>query len=236
MDPEITPTPVVDPIEVIPSDNGEPEAPKVEPVAPPKEETVPPTDPPAEPELFELPDGRKVDASTLSKEWKENFYPEYTRKSQELAKVKTGEAPITTETPKPVVDSDWVPQTYAEIVEKAKLSLREDLAREEKERVDSITAVENQVTEQLTAVKTADPTVNENALFQHAMKYGFRDLRLAHQNMKDMAGLVKDVKQSTAKDIAKRNDPVSVIPGATGGRPDPSQFSTARDYLRSLKT
>lgn len=35
-------------------------------------------------ELFELPDGRKVDKETLSKEWKENFYPEFTRRSQKL--------------------------------------------------------------------------------------------------------------------------------------------------------
>ena len=38
-------------------------------------------------ELYELPDGRKVDASTLSKEWKENFYPEFTRRSQRLADI-----------------------------------------------------------------------------------------------------------------------------------------------------
>jgi predicted NAD-dependent protein-ADP-ribosyltransferase YbiA (DUF1768 family) len=42
--------------------------------------------------LFELPDGRKVDASTLSKEWKENFYPEFTRRSQQLADIKRAEA------------------------------------------------------------------------------------------------------------------------------------------------
>lgn len=41
-----------------------------------------------EKELFELPDGRKVDSSTLSKEWKENFYPEFTRRSQQLADIK----------------------------------------------------------------------------------------------------------------------------------------------------
>jgi hypothetical protein len=35
-------------------------------------------------ELFDLPDGRKVDKKTLTKEWKENFYPEFTRRSQKL--------------------------------------------------------------------------------------------------------------------------------------------------------
>jgi len=39
-------------------------------------------------ELFELPDGRKVTAEQLSKEWKENFYPEFTRRSQQLAELK----------------------------------------------------------------------------------------------------------------------------------------------------
>jgi len=38
-----------------------------------------------EQELYDLPDGRKVDGKTLSKEWKENFYPDYTRKSQKLS-------------------------------------------------------------------------------------------------------------------------------------------------------
>jgi hypothetical protein len=35
--------------------------------------------------LFEMPDGKKVDAATLAKEWKENFYPEFTRRSQKLS-------------------------------------------------------------------------------------------------------------------------------------------------------
>jgi hypothetical protein len=42
-------------------------------------------------ELFELPDGRKVPAQELSKEWKENFYPEFTRRSQQLAEFKKAE-------------------------------------------------------------------------------------------------------------------------------------------------
>lgn len=38
--------------------------------------------------LYTLPDGREVDAETLSKEWKENFYPEFTKRSQELKKLR----------------------------------------------------------------------------------------------------------------------------------------------------
>lgn len=32
-----------------------------------------------------MPDGKEVDAQTLAKEWKENFYPEFTKRSQRLA-------------------------------------------------------------------------------------------------------------------------------------------------------
>ncbi|HBZ37384.1 MAG TPA: hypothetical protein DEO59_02530, partial [Balneola sp.] len=40
---------------------------------------------PEEPMLYETPDGRQVTAEVLQKEWKENFLPEFTRKSQALA-------------------------------------------------------------------------------------------------------------------------------------------------------
>lgn len=211
-----------------------PSAAPTEPVAPTEPtEPVATTEPAAEPELYELPDGRKVDAATLTKEWKDNFYPEYTRKSQELAAAKTGQ-PITTEPTKESLE-DWQPQTYAEIVEKAKQEMKADIVREQQEQEASVRAIEDAVASQLTEVKTKDPTVNENLLFQHATKYGFRDLRLAHQNMQDMSNAIKATKQITAKDVAKRSDPVSTAPGATGTRPDPSQFENARDYLRSLK-
>lgn len=226
----------VESVEVLPSeDNGNvpAEAPKAEPATPvtptveKKEET------PAEPETFELPDGRKVDAETLSKEWKENFYPDYTRKSQELAKVKNPEPaqPIN-----PVEDPNWTPKSYSEIVQIAKQEMKNDLAKEAQAQVDARQSVENEVITQLSEVKKVDAGVNENALFLHATKYGFRDLRIAHQNMKDMAELAKNVQQTTAKNIAKRNDPVSASSGSgTSTLPNPSHFATAAEYLRSLK-
>lgn len=232
-----------DTIEVVPSeDNGNvpADAPSVEPqqdpVAPTEPtEPVAPTEPTGEPELYELPDGRKVDAATLTKEWKENFYPEYTRKSQELAQVKQGTQPITTEPTQENLD-EWIPKSYAEIVEKAKLEMKLELAREQQEQEQQVRQIEDAVATQLTEVKAKDPTVNENLLFQHATKYGFRDLRLAHQNMQDMSAAIKTTQQNTVKNVQKRADPVSTgAPGATGARPDPSQFENARDYLRSLK-
>lgn len=222
-------------VEAVPSaDNGNipVDAPSVEPKpAAPAE----PAEPSKELELFELPDGRKVDAETLTKEWKENFLPDYTRKSQELAKTRTPEVPEA-KPANPLSDPNWQPQSYAELVNIAKQEMKSDLQKEEQARIDKQTAIENEVVSQLSEVKKLDANVNENALFLHANKYGFRDLRTAHQNMKDMSELAKSVQKTTAANIAKRADPVSVSPGqAAGARPDPSQFKNARDYLRSLK-
>lgn len=212
------------------------QAPSEEPVVEtePTIEPVTPTEPqepvqPTEPELYELPDGRKVDANTLSKEWKENFYPEYTRKSQELAQVKQ---PIQV-TPSEQKE-EWIPQTYDEIIEKAKQEVFKSIEQTEQQKIETQQRIETEVLTQLESLKKVDPSLNENALFQHAMKYKFTDLQLAHQNMKDMNLLVKSVQETTAKNIAKRNDPVSITPGAGVGRPDPRNFSSATDYLRSI--
>lgn len=225
-------------VEVLPSeDNGNipAEAPKTEPKVETPAASAEKTEPApiAEAALYELPDGRKVDADTLTKEWKDNFLPDYTRKSQELAKVKAPEAPKT-EPANPLNDPNWQPQSYAELVQIAKDSMKSDLERDAQAKIEARQNIENEVENQLSEVKKLDPGLNENALFLHATKYNFRDLKLAHQNMKDMNDLAKSVQQTTAKNIAKRNDPVSISPGATGSRPDPSQFATARDYVRSL--
>lgn len=235
-----------DNIEVAPSvENGNVPAESVAPVAPSQPQVdpeVPPAEPvepatpavPTEPELYELPDGRKVDAATLATEFKENFLPEFTRKSQELAALKN---PQITEPPQnPYADPDYIPKSYDEIIQAAKEAALTELAQKEAARIEQEKAIETAVAQQLDEIKKADPTVNENQLFLHANKYGFRDLRIAHQNMKDMNLLAKNVQKQTAENIQKRQDPVSVSPGAIGNVPDPSNFSTARDFLRSLKT
>lgn len=188
-----------------------------------------------EPELFELPDGRKVDAGTLSKEWKENFAPEFTRKSQELANLTKGKETINPTTEKPYEKPDWQPQSYEELLQVAEQKVLTTLQQKEQTRIEQNKAVEDAVVSQLTELKTADPALNENALFLHATKYGFRDLKLAHQNMKDMSEMVKKVQTKTVQDINKRNDPVSVNPGATGAKSNPSQFGSAVEFLRSVK-
>ncbi len=170
----------------------------------------------------------------MTKEWKENFLPDYTRKSQDLARVKETINPLPEKPTNPLADPNYVPQSYEELAAQIENRTLQKLESIENERIAKQQAVESEVVNQLTEIKKVDANVNENALFLHANKYGFRDLRVAHQNMRDMSELAKSVQKTTATNIAKRNDPVSVSPGATGARPDPSQFSNARDYLRSL--
>lgn len=230
-------------IEVAPSeDNGNIPAEEIAPVAPsePIEPVVEETPTPVtEPELFDLPDGRKVDAATLATEFKQNFLPEFTRKSQELAELKKSQTPLPEQPKSPYEDPEYVPSSYEEVIKTAEqravdkaLKILED---REREKVETSQALENAVVEQLAEVKKLDPTVNENQLFLHATKYGFRDLKAAHTNMKDMAELAKKVQQTTAQNIQKRADPVSVSPGATGASLNPDHFATSVEYLRALK-
>lgn len=226
------PEPIEESVEVQPSaDNGNIPADAPSPELDKPTETKEPIAA-VEPELYDLPDGRKVDAETLSKEWKENFYPDYTRKSQALA----AKEKLTTEKPvDPTSDPEWQPQSYSELLEVAEKRALEKVEAKEQARIENHKAIENAVIAELADLKKGDPNLNENALFLHANKYGFRDLKTAHQNMKDMNLLAKTVKQATAKDIAKRNDPVSIAPGANGNKTNPSNFGTAVEYLRSLK-
>ena len=207
----------------------------IEPVEPAEQTSVEPTEP--EETLYELPDGRKVDASTLQKEWKENFYPEYTRKSQELAKLTQEKLP-NNETVNPYADPSYVPKSYEEIIAVAEARAVEKIKAEERSKVEEYESIENEVASQLTELKKIDPTLNENALFEHANKYDFKDLKLAYKNMKDMSDVVKTTQKTTAHNIAKRNDPVSVAStsiGKSGQKLNPDDFRSAKDYLRALK-
>lgn len=216
------------------------ETPKTETPAE-KVETVEPTEPTVvTEELFELPDGRKVDAETVAQEYK-NLLSDYTRKSQELAKVKQPETITNTPTESPFANPEYVPQTYEELLKEAELRAVRAIEAKEQSRIEAERAIEDTVASQIKELKTIDKNLNENALFLHAnnyrAKYGisFPDLKSAYTHMKDVAELTKNVQKTTVENIAKRNDPVSITPGATGQRPDPSQFENARDYLRSLK-
>ena len=82
-----------------------PETPKEEPDAP----------------LYETPDGRQVTAEVLQKEWKDNFLPEFTRKSQALAEIERQKEFNSPPKDEPAwKNDDYVPQNYAEVIELAK--------------------------------------------------------------------------------------------------------------------
>jgi len=220
-------------IEVVPSeDNGNvPAETLTEPEATPAPVEAEST-PAPEPELYELPDGRKVSGEDVAQEYR-NLLSDYTRKSQELAKVKT-ETIIEEKPASPYADPNYVPQTYEEIIKAAEERALQTLEQRDLDRIAQQQAVEETVLGQLNEVKTIDPALNESKLFEHANKYGFKDLKLAYQNMKDMREQAKVIQQETAKNIAKRADPVSVSPGATGAKLNPDDFPTAVEYLRAL--
>lgn len=240
------PTSVVPAAEpVVPSEPVSTQPPAVDPTpaspAQPANEPVPqPTE--TSTEEYELPDGRKVDAATLAREWKENFMPDYTRKSQALAQQQPPQqSPAINNEPQapanPYADPTYIPQNYEEVIEVAKQRALAEIRAEREADIQHRAQIEQRVGAQLTELKTADPSLNENALFQHAIKYGFQDLKVAYSNMKDMAALAKNVQQTTAQNIQRRaNEPVATQPGqANGTAPNPHDFANAREYLRSLK-
>lgn len=199
----------------------------------PTETPADPT-PAAEPELLELPDGRKVDAVTLASLWKEEFMPDYTKKSQDLAALRQQQTPVETTTD-PLKDPNYIPPTYDDLAAQIETRILSGMSERAAQEAAQRQAIEDTAIAQLSEVKAADPNVNEGQLFQHAMKYGFSDLRVAHSNMRDMFGAIKKAQTFTKENVQARVDPVSAKPGATGGALDPDAFSSSVDYLRALK-
>lgn len=189
----------------------------------PVEETEVVAETPNEPEtpsesevpLYELPDGRKVDAETLTKEWKENFLPDYTQKSQKLAELT--KAPIqTNEAKAPWDDPEWTPTSTQEILDAAVAKLEAKQIAERETEAAHRAHVEQVVDSELAEIKKLDPNVNENQVFQHATKYGFTSLKSAYQNMKDMSEVVKTTEKKTVQNLQKRAaDPVATGTPAT---------------------
>jgi len=227
------PAPVADPA---PSPDP---APKVDPVADPAPEVTPKVD---EPILYETPDGRKVDAVTLQKEWKENFLPEFTRKSQRLAEI-DGKKDINS--PKDEPDwkkPDYVPQNYGEVIELAKKEALNEINRNYEAEQARVKAVQDAVDGEISDLKKVDPKLDENALFAHANKYGFSSLKAAHSNMSDMKKAIVEVEQRTVKNLKTREaDPISA--GANGDLPDDSgydptemsKYDSATEYLKFVR-
>lgn len=231
-------------IEVAPSEeNGNlpldtPSEQPIEPTAP--VETVEPEQPTVP--LYDLPDGRKVDGETLAKEWKDNFLPEFTRKSQALAEIEKAKNINNKETIEdPLENPEYVPANYAEIKKAAVKEALETLEKREQQAIEQQQQVETEVANQLSEIKKIDANLNEDALFLHANEYrekygvSFPDLQTAYKHMKDVEGLTKTVQQTTVKNMQKKADPVSTTGGkANGVALNPNQFSNAREYLKAL--
>jgi hypothetical protein len=195
-----------------------------------------PVEPPA-PTLYQTPDGRQVDAETLQREWKENFLPDYTRKAQELAELKRApkEEP---EWAKP----DYVPKTYAEVIQIAKQEAIAELERGRQAEAQQRAEIASQVDAQLNELKASDPKLDENSLFLHASKYGFRDLKIAHENYRTMRDAVAQAEARAVANLQARGQTPVAMPTGTpppvGDAIDPGisqKFGSAREYLASLR-
>ena len=216
-----------------------PEAPKeVTPESPAPDEPVADAD-----GLFELPDGRKVDAATLTKEWKDNFLPDYTRKSQDLAELRRGKDIIHPENDEPKWKSpDYVPENYAEVIEIATAEAERRQEAKVTAEQDRIASIKGAVEAEVESLKKIDSKLDENALFAHANKYGFQDLTAAYANMVDMRKAIIDTEQRTVKNIKARES--EEISGSSSGATSPddgydpgamSAFGSAAEFLGRLQ-
>jgi len=195
-----------------------------------------------EPELFELPDGRKVSSEELSKEWKDNFMPDYTRKSQELAEYKRS---IETEKKQDIPkwkQEDYRPETYAELIEIARQEAVESIRNQERESLAEKERISKEVENTLSKLKGVDSNLDENKLFEHAVKYGFKDLNLAYQNMVDMGKIQATIEKKVLGNIKSRENLKVATDGITKTITNDDSvdyFSinneTPREALRRLK-
>lgn len=219
-EPELTPSvaPVVTPSE--------------EPKETPAEVTTEETPAAETPKLYKLPDGREVDADGLEAEYK-NLLPEFTRKSQKLAELEGSKVDPTLPEWK---REGYVPKSYGELVELGKQeAIKEITARvqaEETQRAEIAAAVDSTVA----TLKAKDPKLDEDALFAHANKYGFRDLNLAYQNMSEMKTVARVTEERVLAGAKKKVDPIATGTGSgSGSTPRYPQATSATEFLARLK-
>ena len=172
---------------------------------PPVAETVPP-----EPTLYELPDGRKVPGEELTKEWKENFLPDYTKKSQQLAALEKFNQP----SEQPWQNPDWVPQTGQELLDAAEARIRSSFQKEAEAEKQLKEQVNTYVEGQLAEIKKIDANFDPNLVFQEANKIKTTDLMAAYKNIKERESVVRATEERVLKDLKVRgNDPIASKPG-----------------------
>jgi len=207
-------------------------------------ETTEETTTETEEQLFELPDGRQVDSATLAKEWKSNFYPEFTRRSQrlkELENIKQNRELSTAEKHE-WDDPEWQPSTWQEVFEAGERRAQAKIESQQKAEAEAKQNVNNWVESQLAEIRKSEPQLNEDALFSHAMKYGFQELKTAYQNMKDMNLAVKttekrvvDKMKARASNSSPMGDGLSMSEGITYDDFQANIQESPLEALRRLK-
>jgi len=240
------PTPVVE--TPTPSETPTQEVKKEETPAVSDAVEVPGTETPKSDNLMELPDGRKVTPEEFQKQWKEHFYPEFTRKSQELAELKRGNPPKTPDVNNPEKklpswkDPNYEPQTYAEIIEIATKEAEERMSQKQEAEAKARMELETRVTQDLSEIKKIDPNLDESKLFAHANKYGFSDLKSAYANYADVQNMLRVTEEKVLTNLKKRDVPVSgnnnpkpVVVNDEIDRVSMGNFSSATEYFNSIK-
>lgn len=217
MDVELTPSVT----EVTPS-----EEPAVEvPVETPAVETPTET-------LYKMPDGRELTGAQVKEEY-EKLLPDYTQKSQKLAELTREKDPNINNTPEWKREG-YVPKSYAEIIEIAETQALERIVKAGEAEEAKRAEVTAQVDAQVKALKAKDPKLDENILFAHANKYGFRDLNMAYENLAEMKKVAVVTEERILK--GKKIDPIATRTGSGGGAvPRYQPASSATEFLSRLK-
>jgi len=204
--------------------------------------TPPPEEPKVdEPVLFETPDGRQVTAEQLQVEWKENFMPEFTRKSQRLAELEKGTKEVVNDIPK-WKEKDYIPDAYSEIVEIAKAEALKEIENKSRVERENQERISKEVESTLLKIKAKDPNLNENKLFEHALKYNFQNLEVAYQNMADI-NKIKEIAEKNVLENLKSKNTLKVatdtakVDSATNNNVDYNSLNleTPQEYLRRIK-
>lgn len=218
----------------------EPElTPSVTPVVTPTEDKteVPATTVVEEtPQLYKLPDGREVDAAGLKEEY-EKLLPEFTRRSQRLAELEGGNKDQDLDNLPEWKRPGYVPKSYAELVELGKQEALAEISRLSEAEEAQKAEVSKMVDATVAAIKAKDPNLDENALFAHANKFGFRDLNLAYENMQTIKN-VELAAEQRFKSTQKKPDPIATGGASSGSgavTPRYTNAGSAAEFLTRLK-
>lgn len=186
--------------------------------------------------LFDLPDGRKLTAEQVKEEYL-SLQKDYTQKAQRLAAIEKRGTPEHINKPEVAEwqKPDYVPKNYAELIEISKAQAIDELRKQAEAEELRQKEVVNLVDSQIAEIRKSDSKLDENALFLHANKFGFRDLKAAHSNMQAIKQAAIDAEQRTLKNIQTRGaTPVAGTPGAKssdGG----AEYGAHRNYGSAIE-